>query len=291
MNQTHRIMKQSMKWMALSLLMFCAGIDAVFAQAKGTICELTTEHGKIKILLYDDTPKHRDNFIKLAESNFYDGCTFHRVIKDFMIQGGDPQSKDVAYTGPLGSGGPGYTIPAEINRKYIHKKGALSAARQGDNVNPNRESSGSQFYLVQGKTYTDPELDKVEDGIRQDEQRQMATQMQSVFMAQPENQWLATISDFQKFAEQYPDSLQKVNENFGRFISEAYEKRGPFTYTEAERTLYKTIGGTAFLDNQYTVYGEVIEGLDIIDKIAAVPTAEGDKPVKDVKFEVKVLKK
>jgi peptidyl-prolyl cis-trans isomerase B (cyclophilin B) len=208
-----------------------------------------------------------------------------------MIQGGDPESKNPANTAPLGSGGPGYTIPSEINRKFIHKKGALSAARQGDNVNPNRESSGSQFYLVQGKTYTDSELDKVEDAIRQDEQRQMATQLQAPFMSQPENQWLATISDFQKFAEQYPDSLQKVNENFGRFIQEAYEKKGPYAYTEEERLVYKTIGGTAFLDNQYTVYGEVIEGIEIVDKIAALETGENDKPKQDVRFEVKLLKK
>ena len=280
-----------MKTIALSFLLMITGTQMVMAQSKGTLCELSTEHGKIKILLYDETPKHRDNFIKLAESGFYNGCTFHRVIKDFMIQGGDPESKNPANTAPLGSGGPGYTIPSEINRKFIHKKGALSAARQGDNVNPNRESSGSQFYLVQGKPCTDPELDRMEDMIRQDEQRQLATQLQTVFMSQPENQWLATISDFQKFAKEYPDSIQKVNEDFGRFITVEYEKRGPYTYTDAERTLYKTVGGTPNLDNQYTVYGEIIEGIEIVDKIAAFETAENDKPKQDVRFEVKVLKK
>lgn len=272
------------------LLLFIISGNTVFAQAKkGSICEIQTEFGNIKVLLYDETPQHRDNFLKLVESGFYNGCTFHRVIKDFMIQGGDPNSKNPEYSGPLGTTGPGYNIPAEIVKGLYHKKGALAAARQGDQANPMRESSGSQFYLVQGKTHTDQELDKVEDMIRQDEQRQLAMKLQGPFSEKPENQWLKTMSqeDFQKLQQQYPDSLQKVNERFQLFIADAYNKQQPFEYTDAQREVYKTKGGTPFLDNQYSVFGEIIEGLDIVDKLAAVETGENDLPKKPLKFTVK----
>lgn len=275
----------------LTLTLFLLGLGIVQAQApkKGTLCEIQTSMGNIKVLLYDETPKHRDNFLKLAESGFYNGCTFHRVIKDFMIQGGDPNSKDSSFTGALGTTGPGYTLPAEISPRLIHKKGALAAARQGDNVNPMRESSGSQFYLVQGKTYTDGELDKVEDMIRQDEQRQLAGKLQGPFTELPENQWLKTMKaeDFQRLQQENPDSLQRVNERFQQFIMAEYQKQTPYEYTEKEREYYKKIGGTPFLDNQYTVFGEIVEGLDVVDKLAAVPTGENDKPVTPLKFNVK----
>ncbi|NBV13546.1 MAG: peptidylprolyl isomerase [Sphingobacteriia bacterium] len=281
-----------MKTICFFGLLLFTGISLVAQTAslpKGKTCEITTPYGKIKVLLYDETPQHRDNFMKLAESGYYNGCTFHRVIKDFMIQGGDPNSKDSTFKGELGSGGPNYTIPAEINRKFIHKKGALSAARQGDQANPLRASSGSQFYLVQGKKYNDGELDQVEDQIRSDEQRTLASKLQGTFMELPENNWLKT-ADFAKLQKEYPDSLQKVNDRFGKMVAEVYQKQKPYEYTEAERTIYKTIGGTPFLDNQYTVFGEILEGLEIVDKIAAVPTQPGDKPTTDVRFSVKPLK-
>lgn len=282
-------MKVNLLKIAFLLLIIVSGNTLSAQQKKGSICEIQTEFGNIKVLLYDETPQHRDNFLKLAESGFYNGCTFHRVIKDFMIQGGDPNSKNPDYNGPLGTTGPGYNIPAEIVKGTYHKKGALAAARQGDQANPMRESSGSQFYLVQGKTYTDGELDKVEDMIRQDEQRQLAMKLQGPFSEMPENQWLKTMSqeDFQKLQQQYPDSLQKVNERFQRFIAESYNQQKPFEYTDAQREVYKTKGGTPFLDNQYSVFGEIIEGLEIVDKLAAVETGEGDLPKKPLKFSVK----
>ena len=282
-------MKVNLLKIAFLLLIIVSGNTLSAQQKKGSICEIQTEFGNIKVLLYDETPQHRDNFLKLAESGFYNGCTFHRVIKDFMIQGGDPNSKNPDYNGPLGTTGPGYTIPAEIVKGLYHKKGALAAARQGDQANPMRESSGSQFYLVQGKTHTDAELDKVEDMIRQDEQRQLAMKLQGPFSEMSENQWLKTMSqeDFQKLQQQYPDSLQKVNERFQRFIADSYNKQKPFEYTDAQREVYKTKGGTPFLDNQYSVFGEIIEGLDIVDKLAAVETGEGDLPKKPLKFSVK----
>lgn len=188
---------------------------------------ISTSLGDIKVKLYNETPYHRDNFLKLAKEAYYDNTLFHRVIKGFMIQGGDPDSKNATPEQSLGMGGPGYTLPAEINPNLFHKKGALSAARTGDQMNPQRRSSGSQFYVVQGKTYTDEEL------------KQM-------------------------------------------------EARG-FVFSDAQKTAYKTIGGTPFLDAQYTVFGEVVEGLEVLDKIAATETKPGDRPAKDVKMTVKIV--
>ena len=191
-----------------------------------TYVEIETDFGTMKVMLYNTTPKHRDNFIKLAKEGFYDGLLFHRVIKGFMAQGGDPSSKEAAAGLPLGSGGPGYTIDAEIGAPHL--KGTLSAARQGDAVNPEKKSSGSQFYIVQG-------------------------------MVQNE------------------DSLRKLENLKG------------FQYNEEQRNLYKTIGGTPQLDLDYTVFGEVVEGLDIIDKICAVPTNPSNRPLEDVKMKVRIL--
>lgn len=193
------------------------------APIKEHIVSVTTDYGTMKIKLYNETPQHRDNFLKLAKQGFYDGTLFHRVIKGFMIQGGDPDSKTADATKMLGGGDIGYTVPAEFNKNFIHKKGALCAART---ENPTKASSGCQFYIVQGKPMSDAELDQL-------------------------------------------------------------EMRGGFTYTPEQRNTYKKIGGTPFLDQNYTVYGEVIEGLDVIDKIAAVQTQPGDRPVKDVKMTVK----
>ncbi|NOT35929.1 MAG: peptidylprolyl isomerase [Saprospiraceae bacterium] len=190
---------------------------------------LETKFGVMIIKLYDQTPAHRDNFMKLVEEDFYKDLLFHRVINGFMIQGGDPNSRSAGPDAQLGSGGPSYTIPAEFNKEFIHKKGALSAARTGDQVNPQKRSSGSQFYIVQGSTQMESGLTRIED------------------------------------------------------------QKG-FKYTEEQKKLYMSIGGTPFLDQDYTVFGEVIEGLDIIDKIAAVKTARGDRPLEDVKMNIKILK-
>lgn len=201
---------------------------AAAGSGKSVVVELQTDKGKIRIRLYNETPKHRDNMLKLVKEGFYDGLLFHRVIKDFMIQGGDPQSKNAPAGQMLGSGDVGYTIPAEFNPAFVHKKGALSAARQGDQVNPEKRSSGCQFYLVQGRKWSDAELNN-------------------------------------------------------------FEKQRGIPYTPAQREAYKTLGGTPHLDGGYTVYGEVISGLEIIDLIAAVKTAPGDRPVADVKIQKAIL--
>lgn len=196
--------------------------------AKNQKAVISTDFGDMTIILYDETPVHRDNFIKLASDGFFDGTLFHRVIKDFMIQGGDPESRSAAPNQPLGRGGPGYTLPAEFSPEFIHKKGALAAARQGDQMNPERRSSGSQFYIVQGKKVTPAELN-------------------------------------------------------------THASRTGAIYTTDQIRIYEEIGGTPFLDNQYTVFGEVIEGLEVIDQIANVQTGGGNRPVQDVKMTVRLI--
>ena len=201
-------------------------------KAEDTLIEVTTRFGTMMIQLYRETPGHRRNFIKLVQQGFYDDLLFHRCIKGFMIQGGDPNSKGAAQGQALGMGGPGYTIPAEFNPKYVHKRGTLCAARQGDQVNPKKESSGSQFYIVQGKTWSDQELDQLERNIAM---------------------------------------------------------RNPgFKYSPEQRNAYKTVGGTAQLDMDYTVYGEIVSGMAIIDSIAAQPTMR-DRPLNDITMRMKVI--
>lgn len=194
------------------------------------LLEMETSMGTLTIQLYDETPKHRDNFIKLAETGFYDELLFHRVIDGFMIQGGDPESKNATPKKRLGSGGPGYQVPAEFDDQYAHVKGALAAARQGDQVNPEKKSSGSQFYIVHGRPVD-------------------------------------------------------------RDVLEGMEKRKGIEYTEETIAEYEANGGTPFLDGEYTVFGKVVKGMEVIDAIASTKTAQGDRPLKDVKIlKVRVIK-
>ncbi len=197
-------------------------MSASCGEATSELVVISTEFGDMKVKLYDETPQHKANFLKLVDEGFYDGTLFHRVIEGFMIQGGDPNSIDAPAGAPLGNGGPGYTIPAEFNPALIHKKGALSAARLGDGANPKKASSGSQFYVVQGQVQRESDLGS--------------------------------------------------------------------NYTDEQKEIYTTIGGTPFLDRNYTVFGEVVEGLDVIDKIAAVQKDGRDRPLKDVKMTLKRAK-
>lgn len=193
------------------------------------LIEITTDYGVMVAELYDITPLHRDNFMKLAEEGFYDGLLFHRVIDGFMIQGGDPDSKNAQPGARLGGGGPGYQVPAEFVDSLVHVKGAIAAARTGDQINPEKKSSGSQFYIVDGSPIDDNMLTSI-------------------------------------------------------------ERRKGFTYTPAQREAYKASGGTPFLDREYTVFGRVVKGLEVIDAIAAVQKDAADRPLKDVKMTVKVIK-
>lgn len=230
--------------LGVCFLLLWAGAVNVFAQKEVKLRKkdrkrdvmMYTTHGDIRIRLSDSTPLHRDNFLVLVKKRFYDGILFHRVIQDFMIQAGDPGTKQTGTEKPAGAGGPGYTIPAEFRAGLFHRKGAIAAARTGDQVNPQRASSGSQFYIVQGRTFTDGGLDSVE--------------------------------------------LYRLE---GRKIP------------SDQRAVYKTVGGTPHLDMQYTVFGEVVQGLDVVDRIAAVPTSKGtgrDKPIDDVRIrEVKLVRR
>lgn len=197
------------------------------------LIEIKTSKGSMIARLYDETPIHRDNFLKLAEEGYYNGTLFHRVIHSFMIQGGDPNTKSAATMGMAGTGGPGYTLEAEIKPQFFHKKGALAAARQGDAVNPQKRSSGSQFYIVQGNSYGTDQLN-------------------------------------------------------------AFEKRmqmgkAGFAWTDEQKETYANLGGTPHLDTEYTVFGEVIKGLDVIDAIAMVPTRPGDRPAEDISIEINII--
>lgn len=194
------------------------------------LVKIETDSGTMVARLYSRTPLHRDNFVKHVKAHFYDGLLFHRVIKDFIIQGGDPLSRNARPREQLGEGGIKHTLPAEMDSTLFHKKGALGAAREADNINPQRESSGSQFYIVEGKTYTDAELNKIE-------------------------------------------------EHFNIKIPAEH------------REVYRTIGGSPFLDMSYTVFGQVISGLEVIDKIAGAATDKNDRPLKDIKMKITLLKK
>ena len=216
-----------MKKIQFLFFSFCLSIFLTACMGDGnTYALIETDYGNMKVLLYDDTPKHKENFIKLAKEGFFDDLLFHRVINGFMIQGGDPDSRGASAGQMLGGGGPGYLIDAEIGSP--HFKGSLAAARTGGPSNPEKKSSGSQFYVVQGIPQTDAQLDNM---------------------------------------ERYKN----------------------IKYTDAQRALYKELGGRPDLDQDYTVFGEVVEGLEIIDEIAKVPTGASDRPQQDVKMKISIL--
>jgi cyclophilin family peptidyl-prolyl cis-trans isomerase len=216
-----------MKRIVLLLLLLCSSV-LYAAKPKHSYLRLKTAQGECVIMLYNSTPLHRDNFVKLVKKGFYDQTLFHRVIKGFMIQGGDPDSKTAAPGAELGNGDVAYTVPAEFRDSLFHKKGVLAAARDD---NPTKASSGCQFYLVQGKKFTDAGLDSVEN------------------------------------------------------------RRLHFKLPPDQREVYKTLGGSPHLDRNYTVYGEVVEGIGLIDMIAASPTGKNDRPVTDISMTIKLLKK
>ena len=245
-----------------------------------TRIKIATTEGDIIVRLYDETPKHRDNFLKLAKEGYYDGTLFHRVIKDFMIQGGDPDSKGAPAGKMLGTGGPDYTIPAEfVYPQLFHKRGALSAARQADEVNPERESSGSQFYIVWGKVYKPQELKQME--------RQMAQQQEQTVFNQLVAKNRSKIMDLRRNRDR--EGLQELQDEL---IAETHalcaEMPKP-AFTEEQKTAYTTVGGTPFLDNQYTVFGEVESGLEVVEKIQNCETARGDRPKTDISMTVSIL--
>ncbi len=235
---------------------------------------LETTLGKIVIALYNDTPAHTANFVKLAGEGHYDGLLFHRVIKEFMVQGGDPSSREAKAGAQLGSGDMGYTIEAEfVYPQHFHKRGALAAARTSDQVNPERRSSGSQFYIVTGKVYTPAELTAM--------QSQLGNQAKQGIFTKLVHERIDSIRSLQQQGNTTAlDELQ--NELIA--LTEAEYAKNPFTFTPEQIEAYSTVGGTPFLDNQYTVYGEVVEGMDVVAAIEQVATGAGDRPVEDVRI-------
>ena len=240
--------------------------------------KIQTTLGDITVRLYDETPQHRDNFVKLAKEGYYDGTLFHRVIKDFMIQGGDPDSKGAPAGKMLGVGGPDYTIEAEIKSGLYHKRGALAAARQGDEVNPERRSSGSQFYIVWGQVYNEGQL-------RQFSKQMEMQQMQAVFNALAKEHHDEIM---QMRRERNRAGLQELQEKLAA-EAEAQVKAQGAGMTDEQRAIYSTVGGTPHLDGQYTVFGEVEEGLDVVEMIQQTATARGDRPVDDIEMRVVVM--
>ena len=245
-----------------------------------TRVKISTTEGDITVRLYDETPKHRDNFIKLAKEGYFNGTLFHRVIKDFMIQGGDPDSKGAPAGKTLGTGGPDYTIPAEfVYPKLFHKRGALSAARLGDEVNPERESSGSQFYIVWGKVYKPNELKQME--------KQMEMQQEQAIFNQLARENREKILELRRNRDRA--GLQELQDELVAETKAISMEKGKPAFTEEQKTEYTTVGGTPFLDNQYTVFGEVEEGLDVVEKIQNCNTLGNDRPKVDVSMTVEVI--
>lgn len=247
-----------------------------------TKVRIKTSHGDVVIALYNETPKHKENFLKLVNESFYNNTLFHRVIKEFMIQGGDPNSKGAAAGIALGEGGPGYTIEAEIQNNLYHKKGALCAARQGDNVNPEKRSSGSQFYIVTGKVFQKPELKQME--VQQNQQKENG--LMQAFIKAPENAaYMARLQEAQvmgKDATKRAEAEVVINVLSEEIKPLALAGFVPFKFTDEQLKDYTTNGGTPFLDNAYTVFGEVIKGMEVINKIGTTATAPGDRPLEDV---------
>ena len=233
-----------------------------------------TSMGDIQLKLYNETPKHRDNFIQLVKDGTYNGLLFHRVIKDFMIQGGDVTSKDAPMNKSLGAGDLGYTVPAEFNYpKYFHKKGALCAARTGDEVNPERASSASQFYIVTGKKYSEAELNQME--------KQLENRLKQSIFARLQAENKPKIMEYYRSGNK--EELAILRDTLiGKTVLEAEKRKDETKLPKELREIYKTEGGVPFLDNQYTVYGEVVKGIEVVEAIQNVKTNKQDRPTENV---------
>ncbi|HKL71628.1 MAG TPA: peptidylprolyl isomerase [Marinilabiliaceae bacterium] len=250
------------------------------AQEKPTMVLVETDFGNMKIELYDDTPLHRDNFIKLVKDGFYNGTLFHRVINGFMIQGGDPQSVTAAPNQRLGAGGPGYLVDAEIvYPKHFHKKGALAAARQGDQGNPERKSSGSQFYLVHGEIIKEADLHQME--------KMKTQQMEQTIFTKYVMPFRNELVEMQK--EGNEAGLKELLDKLRADAESEISALKPFKFTPEQIKAYSTLGGAPQLDGDYTVFGEVVEGLEVIDKIAALETDPSDRPITDVAVKLSII--
>lgn len=242
--------------------------------------KISTILGDITVRLYDETPLHRDNFLKLAREGFYNGTLFHRIIRDFMIQGGDPDSKGAPAGARLGSGDLGYTLPAEINPSLFHKRGALSAARLGDEVNPERRSSGSQFYIVWGQVYSEGRLGMIT--------KQMGMQAQRTVFDALVKEHKEEVMRLRRNRDR--EGLNELQNKLIDMADAIVAERGLGKLSDEQVKAYSTIGGTPFLDGQYTVFGEVESGLDIVEQLQEAATDGNDRPLDDIEMRVSIIK-
>ncbi|MDP4291727.1 MAG: peptidylprolyl isomerase [Bacteroidota bacterium] len=266
------------------VLVVCIVAGHLYARPKNDpIILISTTYGDIRIRLFNQTPLHTNNFVKLARKGYFNGTLFHRVIRDFMIQGGDPDSRNAQPGQLLGDGGPNYTIPFEYNPALFHKKGMLAAAREGDDVNPKRASSASQFYIVVGKVYDNAGLNKEEMRINTMQRNNLmynyiaSDKSLSDKLAEYRKSDTAAYTRQLKQLEMMADSL--------------YKKQKQYVIPEAEREIYQTIGGTPHLDASYSIFGEVVEGMDVVEKISKVATDRNDRPLENIVMKVTILKR
>jgi cyclophilin family peptidyl-prolyl cis-trans isomerase len=266
-------MKKRISFLFLISILVLSDSCAVNKDSSTVVC-LETNYGKITLKLYPETSKHKANFVKLVESGFYNGVLFHRVITDFMIQAGDSQSKTAKPDTHLGNGDVGYTIPAEfVYPMYYHKRGALAAARKGDEENPLKASSGCQFYIVKGRVFTDEQL----DGLEENNKIKLEEKLFQEFLNTKQNE----VKRYQQ--ERNQTKLDALRAAIIKDVEVKLKTDSTFKFTTHQRNDYKTIGGAPHLDGAYTVFGEVVEGMDVVDKISKVAVVINDRPVEDVR--------
>lgn len=244
------------------------------ANDNATLVKIETTMGDITVKLYDETPKHKENFIKLVKEGVYDSTLFHRVIKNFMIQAGDPTSKTASATDTLGSGDVGYTIPAEFNPKFFHKRGVLAAARQGDDVNPNKESSGCQFYIVTGRKFSEAQMINMENQMNE-------ARLDTVFQALARKH-MKEIYKMRKANDM--EGLMELQDSLENQARKEVAKEPALKFTPEQIKAYTTVGGALHLDGNYTVFGEVVDGMNVVAEIETAKTNRQDRPTQDIRI-------
>lgn len=244
------------------------------ANDNATLVKIETTMGDITVKLYDETPKHKENFIKLVKEGVYDSTLFHRVIKNFMIQAGDPTSKTASATDTLGSGDVGYTIPAEFNPKFFHKRGVLAAARQGDDVNPNKESSGCQFYIVTGRKFSEAQMINMENQMNE-------ARLDTVFQALARKH-MKEIYKMRKANDM--EGLMELQDSLENQARKEVAKEPALKFTPEQIKAYTTVGGAPHLDGSYTVFGEVVDGMNVVAEIETTKTNRQDRPTQDIRI-------
>jgi peptidyl-prolyl cis-trans isomerase B (cyclophilin B) len=264
--------------LAMALLTACAAgskkSENDMSEEKRVQVKLETTMGDITLALYNETPLHRDNFVKLVKEGVYDSTLFHRVIKQFMIQAGDPQSKTASDTAMLGSGDVGYTVPAEFRKELFHRRGVLAAAREPDEVNPEKASSGCQFYIVTGRKFTPAQIERLE--ISMNEARE-----QAIFDSLC-REHMKEIYKLRRAGQM--DRLQELQDSLEAQAEEQTDKEPKFALSDAQKQAYTTVGGAPHLDGGYTVFGEVTEGMETVEKIEIARTNRADRPLENIRI-------